>query len=337
MHDLNKIIMAHGGGGELTKTLIETHIVSRFGNAALNPLMDSAILDRPDGRICMTTDSFVVHPIEFPGGDIGKLAVCGTVNDLAVMGAKPLALSLGLIIEEGLELATLDRILDSIALAAEEAGVNIVTGDTKVIERRSGDGIFINTAGIGVLSDTAGPDTGSIVPGDVIIVNGTLADHGLAVMSAREGLTFETDLVTDAAPLNGLIDTITSCGATIKFMRDPTRSGLAGVAADLTEDTGLSIELHESHIPMSITARHTADTLGLDPLLVANEGKVIIVCPQADADAVINACKSHKYGKDAAVIGTFCDRSPALVELISRIGGRRIVQRPYGEDLPRIC
>lgn len=337
MDEFDKVILAHGGGGDLTKKLIESHIISRFGNDVLNPLMDSAILPRPEGRICMTTDSFVVQPIEFPGGDIGRLAVCGTVNDLAVMGAKALGLSLGLIIEEGLELSKLDRILDSIAEAAREAEVNIVTGDTKVIERRSGDGIMINTAGVGVMPDDAGPKTDSIEAGDVIIVSGTIADHGLAVMSAREGLTFETDLLTDAAPLNGLVQTILDTGATIKFMRDPTRSGVAGVAADLTEDTGLSIELHESLIPISRTARHTAETLGLDPLLVANEGKIVVVCSRADAETVISACKSHKYGKNAAVIGTFCDRSPALVELVSRIGGRRIVQRPYGEDLPRIC
>ena len=188
-----------------------------------------------------------------------------------------------------------------------------------------------------MLPDDAGPKTDTIEANDVIIVSGTIADHGLAVMSAREGLTFDTDLLTDAAPLNGLVKAVMDSGATIKFMRDPTRSGVAGVAADLTEDTGLSIELHEKLIPITRTARHTADTLGLDPLLVANEGKIIIVCSRDDAEAVIEACKSHKYGRDAAVIGTFCDRSPALVELVSRIGGRRIVQRPYGEDLPRIC
>lgn len=335
--EFDKIILAHGGGGDLTKTLIEERIITRFGNDLLNPLMDSAVLPQPNGRICMSTDSFVVQPIEFPGGDIGKLAVCGTVNDIAVMGAKPLGLSLGLIIEEGLSFEVFDRILDSIAAAANEAGVRIVTGDTKVIERRNGDGIMINTTGIGVLPDDGGPKTDTIAEGDVIIINGTVADHGLAVMSAREGLTFDTSLETDAAPLNGLISDVLNTGAQVKFMRDPTRSGIAGVAADLCEDTGLSIDLYENDIPMSTTARHTAETLGLDPLLVANEGKVIIVCPAADSDSVLAACAGHKYGKEAAVIGSFTKQSPPLVELVSRIGGRRIVQRPYGEELPRIC
>ncbi len=335
--DFDKIVLAHGGGGDLTKTLIEERIITRFGNDVLNSMMDSAILPRPNGRICMTTDSFVVQPIEFPGGDIGRLAVCGTINDIAVMGAEPIALSLGLIIEEGLSFDTLDRILDSIADTANEAGVRIVTGDTKVIERRNGDGIMINTTGIGVLPEGGGPRTGAIVEGDVIIINGTIADHGLAVMSAREGLTFDTSLETDAAPLNGLIKEILNTSADVKFMRDPTRSGIAGVAADLCEETGLSIDLFEEKIPISTTARHTAETLGLDPLLVANEGKVIVVCPAVDADAVLAACKAHEYGRDAAVIGTFTKQSPALVELVSRIGGRRIVQRPYGEELPRIC
>ncbi len=332
-----QILLAHGGGGSLTKELIEQQILSRLGNAALQPLLDSAILPRPGGRLCMTTDSFVVQPLVFPGGDIGRLAVCGTVNDIAVMGATPLALSLGLIIEEGLSMALLQEVLDSIAAVAREAGVNIVTGDTKVIERRQGDGLLINTAGIGVLPDdfTVAPER--LAAGDVILINGGIAEHGLAVMSAREGLAFETDLQSDAAPLNGLIAALMATDVDLKFMRDPTRAGVAGVMADLCDDTGLTIELDEAAIPLTTTARHTAEMLGLDPLTVANEGKVICVVPAADAEPALAALREHPLGCRAAVIGRLTDATPPLVELISRAGGRRIVQRPYGEELPRIC
>ncbi len=337
METSEHILLAHGGGGTLTKELIEKYIISRLGNDVLNPLLDSAILPRPEGRLCMTTDSFVVQPLTFPGGDIGRLAVCGTVNDIAVMGARPLALSLGLIIEEGLSLDLLASIIDSIASTAKEAGVDIVTGDTKVIERRQGDGLLINTTGIGVLPDDFTIDPKRLAPDDVIIVNGGIAEHGLAVMSAREGLAFDTDLRSDVAPLNGLIADLMATNADIKFMRDPTRAGIAGVLADLTEATGLTIEIEEADIPLTTTARHTAEMLGLDPLTVANEGKVVVVVPEADADAILSACQNHALGKTAAVIGQITSATPPLIELISRAGGRRIVQRPYGEELPRIC
>ncbi len=333
----NEIILAHGGGGEMTKQLIDEHIIARLGNEILNPLMDSAMLPRPYGRICMTTDSYVVQPIQFPGGDIGRLCVCGTVNDLSVMGARPLGLSLGLIIEEGLAIDTLDQILDSIAETAAEAGVSIVTGDTKVIERGNGDGILVNTAGIGEISEDVMIDMNRIRTGHAIIVTGTIADHGLAVMSAREGLSFDTDLKSDVAPLCGLVEAVLATEAEINFMRDPTRSGIAGVLTDLCELTDLSVEVNEEAIPISTTAMHTAETLGLDPLLVANEGKIVIVCPQKDVDTVLAACRESKYGRNAACIGRFSDGKPPLVELITRAGGRRIVQRPYGEELPRIC
>lgn len=337
MTNPDRIMLAHGGGGELTKELIEEHILKRLGIDDLKPLMDSAVLPRPGGRICMTTDSFVVQPLIFPGGDIGRLAVCGTVNDLSVMGARPIGLSLALIIEEGLEMAVFDQILDSIAEAADEADVTIVTGDTKVIERRSGDGLVINTAGIGELPAQDVIDLNKIGPGHKIICSGNIADHGLAVMSAREGIAFDTDIKTDAAPLNGLIAEILATGADIAFMRDPTRSGIAGVFADLSEDTNLSLEVVEAAIPITGMARHVADALGLDPLTVANEGKIIIITAPGDVDKVLAACRAHKYGRDAACIGQFIDAQPPLTELICRGGGRRIVQRPYGEELPRIC
>ncbi len=332
-----RIVLAHGGGGELGLALLLDHIIPRLGNDLLNPLKDSAVFKTWSGRVAMTSDGFVVQPLHFPGGDIGRLAVCGTVNDLAVMGAVPRGLSLSLILEEGLLLSELDIILDSIAATAKEAGVPIVTGDTKVVERGRGDGLTITTAGVGELPEglDLGPELVSV--GDVILVTGGIAEHGLAVMSAREDLHFETELKSDVAPLNGLAQAILASKANIKFMRDPTRGGLAGVLCDLTQATGASIELDEKAIPMTATVRHTAELLGLDPLTVANEGKIVLAVSPDDVTAVLAACHSHPLGEMAAKIATVVDSTPPLVELLTSIGGRRIVQRPYGEDLPRIC
>ena len=335
--DIERILLAHGGGGELTKSLVEKHILPRLGNPMLNSLGDSAILNGINGKICMTTDSFVVQPLEFPGGDIGRLALCGTVNDLAVMGAIPKAISLALIMEEGLELSIFDRVIDSIKSAANEAGVEVVTGDTKVVEHQRGDGLIINTTGIGVISETAISGINAIKAGDTIIINGGIAEHGLAVMCMREGLGFETELKSDVAPLNGLIQNILETGASVKFMRDPTRSGVAGVLADIIEATNLTVEINEINVPLSPVAKHTSEMLGLDPLTVANEGKVIIISEQVDAEKILKICRKHKYGRNAAIIGQVIDKKPSLVELITATGGRRIVQRPYGEELPRIC
>jgi hydrogenase expression/formation protein HypE len=286
-----------------------------------------------------TTDAYVVQPLEFPGGDIGRLAVCGTVNDLAVMGAMPKVLSLALVLEEGLPLATLDRILDSIANAAAEAGVLIATGDTKVIESRggSGDGIWITTSGIGELRDGAKLDLKRISAGDAVLVTGRIAEHGLAVMSVREGVSFETHISSDVNPLDGLIAAMFETGADIRFLRDPTRGGLAGVLTDIAEATGLSIELDEDAIPISRAARHAAEAFGLDPLTVANEGKCVAVVARKDAETVLEACRKHPLGRHAAMIGTVAPVAPPLVELITTAGGRRVVRRPYGEELPRIC
>ena len=278
-----------------------------------------------------------MRPLEFPGGDIGRLAVCGTVNDLAMMGARPLAISLGLILEEGLLLERLDRIVDGIAAAAEEAGVPIATGDTKVIERRGEDGMLINTAGVGALREDVRLDAARIEPGDAVLVSGRIAEHGLAVLSVRENLAFQTDLRSDAAPLYGLVERLLGSGVDVRFLRDPTRGGLAGVLADLAEETGFALEVEEEAIPISAGALHTADLLGLDPLTIANEGKLVAVVAGADAEKAREALRSHALGRKAAVIGRVTDRRPALVEMVTRGGGRRLVQRPYGEDLPRIC
>ncbi|MFI4912165.1 MAG: hydrogenase expression/formation protein HypE [Sedimentisphaeraceae bacterium JB056] len=331
-----RITMAHGGGGELTNELIKEIIVSRLSNNYLSSLTDSAILGKVDGEICFTTDSYVVRPLEFPGGDIGNLAVCGTVNDLAVMGAKPLALSLGLIIEEGFEIERLARIIDSIASSAKKAGVSIVTGDTKVIENTKGEGLFINTAGVGELDDSINIDSSNISEGDAIIVTGNIADHGLAIMCCREGLSLQTQLKSDVAPLNGLLNKITASGAAVHFIRDATRAGVAGVLADINEYTSLGIIVEEESLPITHSARHAAELLGLDPLIVANEGKCVIVAGKNDAQKVVDICRSDQFGKDARIIG-YMTALNNNVELHTAIGGKRLIYRPYGEQLPRIC
>ncbi len=348
-----RIMIAHGGGGELMGRLIREHLLPPLGNERLAALTDGAVLPWKTGDLVFTTDSYVVTPLEFPGGDIGRLAVAGTVNDLAVMGAEPVALSLGLILEEGLPLEVLDRIVASIAATAREAAVEIVTGDTKVIEHRVAQPpsagpaqpgaavprgeLFINTAGVGRLRPDARLGLARVQPGDAILVNGRIAEHGLAIMSVRSGIEFESTLRSDAAPLNGLIASVLDTGADVKFMRDATRGGLAGVLADISEGAHVTIEIEETHIPLSPTARHAAEMLGLDPLTVANEGKCVFVVAAQDVPAALAACRAHPLGAQAAVIGRVLDTRPALVELLTRVGGRRVVQRPYGEELPRIC
>lgn len=338
------VMLAHGGGGELMSQFIRERLLPHLSNRRLDPLTDGAILGDLGASVVFTTDSYVVTPLEFPGGDIGRLAVAGTVNDLAVMGAEPIALSLALILEEGLPFELLDRIITSVATTAREANVEIVTGDTKVIERRASgpgsatsDGLFINTAGVGHLRSGLALDLSSVQPGDAIIVNGTIADHGLAVMSVRSGIEFDTELRTDAAPLNHLLARVFDTGAHVRFLRDATRGGVAGVLADLSDATSLSIEIDEQHIPISPTARHAAEMLGLDPLTVANEGKVVCVVAPDDAGMVLDAMHQDPLGRHAVRIGHMTASQPPLVELLTAVGGRRVVQRPYGEELPRIC
>ncbi len=341
----NCVLLAHGGGGERTAQLLREHILPPVDNEKLRHLPDGAVLPWGSSDLVFTTDSYVVTPIEFPGGDIGNLAVAGTVNDLAVMGAEPVAISLGLILEEGLPFDVLDRVMASIAGTAKTAGVQVVTGDTKVIERRRGrtdgsappDGLFINTAGIGRLIPEAKLGITSIEVGDAVVVNGTLAEHGLAIMSVRSGLEFESPLRSDVAPLNGLIRTILQSGIQVRFMRDATRGGVAGVLSDIAETRGLSVDIEEASVPVSPTARHAAEMLGLDPLAMANEGKVVCVVAAGDAPRLLEIMRGHPLGRHAACIGSMTAAEPPLVELITRAGGRRIVQRPYGEDVPRIC
>jgi hydrogenase expression/formation protein HypE len=333
-----RILLAHGGGGRLSSDLIANTIIPKFRSDDLLKLTDSAQLDLSCPSVFFTTDSYVVKPLFFNGGDIGKLAVCGTVNDLAVCGAKPVALSLSLIIEEGLETDILDKVLQSAADAAKEASVSVVTGDTKVVETGSADGLFINTAGVGTKIEGSDLSFDRITTGDKVIVSGTMGDHGMTIMSQREGIKFDSPLRSDCAPLAGLISKIMEDPAGIKFMRDPTRGGLAATLNEIAVATGYDIELNDDDIPINQTVRAAADMLGFDLLNIANEGKVVIIAAQEAASAVLDICKGHPLGKDAALIGTVVKpQGEPVVELITKIGGKRIVQMPYGRDLPRIC
>lgn len=335
--EVERVKIAHGGGGELMRQLIERHIAPILIDERLAPLTDGAVVAWDSPEVVFTTDSFVVTPLEFPGADIGRLAVAGTVNDLAVMGARPVALSLAFILEEGLPMALLDRVVASIAATAKEANVEIVTGDTKVIERRSeAPGLFINTAGIGRRFTGARLGMERISVGDCIMVNGHIAEHGLAILSARDGLSFETRLRSDAAPLGHMIAGLLS-EVDVKFLRDATRGGVAGVLADICDGSGFSVEIEEQSIPITSVARHASEMLGLDPLAVANEGKIICVVAGEQCEKALATLKSNSYGRNAACIGVITGSHPPLVEFLTRNGGRRIVQRPYGEELPRIC
>jgi hydrogenase expression/formation protein HypE len=335
----DRVLLAHGGGGQLTDSLVNDLIRPRLSNDWLDDLDDSAVLPRPDGDLVFTTDSYVVKPLQFPGGDIGRLAVSGTVNDLAVCGAEPRWLSLGLVLEEGLLLATLERVLDSAAQCAREAGVAVVTGDTKVVGRGQADGMYVNTAGIGVLREDANLGLERVEAGDRILVSGPIADHGLAVMLRREGLTsFESELTSDAAPLGGLVGRLLAeLGEDVAFLRDPTRGGLAGVVADLASGTGLRVELVEDRIPVRKETRYVAEMLGLDPLTVANEGKVVAVVRPESAVRALEVLAAHPLGRSAAEIGRVREERDGLCEMVTTAGGRRLLQKPYGEELPRIC
>lgn len=332
-----RVVLAHGGGGQLTDALLRDIVLPRLANPLLDLMDDSALLPTT-GPVAFTTDSYVVQPLEFPGGDIGRLAICGTVNDLAVCGARPSWLSLGLIIEEGLELDVLRRVLDSVRATAIEAGVQVVTGDTKVVARGQADGLYMNTAGVGSLRAGLSLGAAQCRPGDAILVNGTIADHGMAVMLQREGgARIESELESDVAPLGGLIDGLLDAVPGTRFLRDATRGGLAGVVSDLASASGYHVSLDEESIPVRAATQYAAEMLGFDPLTVANEGKLVAVVPAEDEGRALAALRSHEYGRDAAVIGRVEETRDGLCDLLTYVGGRRIVQKPYGEDLPRIC
>jgi hydrogenase expression/formation protein HypE len=333
----DEIRLGHGSGGKLTARLIEQMILPALSNPLLEQLDDQAFVPIPTSRIAFTTDSFVVTPIFFPGGDIGELAVNGTVNDLAMGGAVPLCLSLSLILEEGLPLADLQRILASVRRAADRVGVSVVTGDTKVVGHGSGDKIFVNTAGIGL--PRPGVDLGArrVRAGDVILVSGTIADHGMAILSTREGLALDGELMSDTAPLHDLVALILDAYPHVHAMRDPTRGGLAATLVEIASRQGVGVEIDESRVPIKGPVRGACEIMGLDPLLVANEGKLVAFVPEEGATAVLAAMRAHSLGRDAASIGQVTSAHPERVVVRTPIGGRRILDLPFAEALPRIC
>ena len=333
----DRILLAHGGGGSLTREVIETMILPGLQNPLLKPLDDSAVLVMGNSRYAFTTDSYVVTPYKFPGGDIGKLAVCGTVNDLAMMGAQPYWLSLSLILEEGLPLAELQTIIDSIHTAAAEVGAQVATGDTKVVERGKCEGLYINTAGLGEITVPYWLGSANVKPGDAVMINGPIGEHGVAVMSRREGVAFQTSVTSDCAPLWPLVKTILDTGARIRAMRDPTRGGIAGAVCDIARASNVGIRLFEEAIPVGGEVRGACDLLGLDPLTIANEGKVLVFCSANDAERVLAAMKEHPAGRQARMIGEVSAKPEGMALLRTAIGGERIIDMPTGEDLPRIC
>jgi len=338
LSDYPYVLLAHGGGGRLTQRLIEQLFVPSFDNSLLRELHDGAVLDVGGKKLAFSTDSFVVKPLFFPGGDIGSLAVHGTVNDLAMCGARPLALSAALILEEGLPMEDLRRIVASMRDAATRVGVSIVTGDTKVVDRGKGDGVFINVTGVGLVRDGIEISPRRARPGDVVLVSGEIAVHGIAIMSVREGLRFDTELVSDSAPLDQLVERLLeAAGEKVHVLRDPTRGGVASTLNEIAAQAKVGIRLEEKSIPVSEDVRGACEILGLDPLYVANEGKcLVIVAPEA-ADAALEALRRHPLGAKAARIGEVVTDHAGKVVMRSRVGGLRIVDLLTGEQLPRIC
>jgi len=332
----DKILLAHGSGGKLAHDLVEKSFVRALANPLLDKLDDSAVFD-VSGKMAFTTDSYVVSPIFFPGGDIGKLAVCGTVNDLATSGARPMYLSLSFIIEEGLSLKELEKVVNSVRATAGEAGVEIVTGDTKVVTRGSADKLFINTAGVGVIPEGVNISGSNAKPGDKVILNGAIGDHGIAVVSKREGLSFATKLKSDCAPLGGLVADMLKASPNIHALRDPTRGGLATSLNELAQQSKVSIRIEEKEIPVREEVLAACEMLGFDPLYVANEGRMIAIVPPEDADKVLKAMHQKKNANDAAIIGEVGAETPGRVAMKTVLGSSRIVDMMVGDLLPRIC
>lgn len=332
-----RIQMDHGAGGRASHDLVAKTFMPALANPILKELNDSALLNFQDVRLAMSTDSYVVDPIFFPGGDIGSLAVHGTVNDLAMRGAQPCYLSVGFILEEGLEITDLEKLLTSMAEAAREAGVQVVAADTKVVERGKADRIFINTAGVGIIApgvDIAGQNA---KPGDFVLINGPVGDHGIAVLSTREGLSFQTEIQSDSAPLNKLVSDMLEVSRNIHVLRDPTRGGVATALNEVANQSAVGIELEESSLPVRHEVNAACEMLGLDPLYVANEGKVLVMVAPEDADQVLYKMRQHPLGRNSCIIGRVVSEHPGRVVLHTGIGGRRIVDMLSGEQLPRIC
>jgi hydrogenase expression/formation protein HypE len=332
---MDKILLAHGAGGKLTHELIRTIFRAKFSNPALNQLNDSAILKAGNARIAFTTDSFVVNPIIFPGGDIGKLAVCGTVNDLAMAGAQPLAISVAAIIEEGLPINILKTITASIAKAAAEAGVIIATGDTKVVEKGKADKLFLTTTGIGIVAKGIKVSGANAKP-DAVLINGNIAEHGMAVMSARNDFKLKSEIKSDCAPLNGLTKALLSKVPSTHVLRDPTRGGVATTLNEIAEQSNVGIIINQAYIPLKPMVQAACALLGIDPLYVANEGKVLAIVPKSQSSKAISAMKTNCYGKDSSVIGEVV-KAPKGVWLRTAMGGLRPLAMLTGDQLPRIC
>lgn len=342
LRDTPNIVMGHGGGGKLSAELVENIFLPAFANDVLAGLGDSATVDLAqtagaDVRLAFSTDSFVVKPLFFPGGNIGDLAVNGTVNDVAMSGARPIVLSAGFIVEEGFPISDLARIANTMGRAAREAGVALVTGDTKVVNRGAGDGVYVNTSGIGVIPSGVriGPDRAR--PSDVVIVSGEIGLHGVAIMSVREGIEFESVVETDSAPLAGLVADILEVTKDIRVLRDPTRGGLASTLNEIARASGVGVEYSEQKLPVPPSVRGACELLGLDPVYVANEGKLVAVVPRDVADAVLERMQAHPLGRQAVAIGEIVETHPTMVVAKTGIGGSRVVDMQIGEQLPRIC
>ena len=333
-----KIIqLDHGSGGKLSHSMFTDMILPLFKNKILSRQDDGAVLDVEKGRIAFSTDSYVVDPIFFPGGNIGDLAVNGTINDICMMGAVPMAISVGLIMEEGLPQKDLQIILEAMANAAKKAGVNIVTGDTKVVPRGKADKIFINTSGIGIIPDGVDLSGHNAKPGDKIIVSGTIADHGITILSSREGLKFDSDIQTDSAPLNTMVQSLVQSDCDLHLLRDPTRGGLGTTLNEIATQSKVGIRINESSLPVKGAVQGTCELLGFDPLYIANEGKLIAFVASDDAQKALEIIKKNEFGKDAAIIGEVVKEDPGKVYLTTVVGGLRRVDMLTGEQLPRIC
>lgn len=332
-----KIVMGHGSGGKMAHDLISKVFLPAFDNPALAAGDDGAVLSLPPGRLVVSVDSHVVTPLFFPGGDIGRLAVCGTVNDVAVMGATPLYLTAGFILEEGLPVETLQRVIESMRQAADEAGVKIVSGDTKVVERGKADGLYVSTTGVGVLPEGREISGRRAKPGDVVILSGFMGDHGIAVLAARGELGFETGLQSDCAPLNHLIAATLAASEKVHVLRDPTRGGVATTLNEIAKQSQVCITLNETTLPLRPAVASTCEMLGFDPLYIANEGKVLVLVDRADAQAVLAAMRASRYGADAVVIGEVSAAPQGRVLMKTAFGSTRVVDMLAGEMLPRIC
>ncbi len=337
LRDQPNIVMGHGGGGKLSAELIEHLFLPAFSNEHLDGLGDAAVMELPAGKIAMSTDSFVVRPRIFPGGNIGELAINGTVNDVAMAGAVPKYVSVAMILEEGMPIDELAWLVQSMAKAAETAGVQLVTGDTKVVDKGHGDGVYINTTGVGVLRDGVDIHPRNVQPGDAVLVNGTIGDHGMAIMSVREGLEFESTIRSDTAALNHLIAALLDAEIDVRALRDPTRGGLAATLNEFATAAEVGVVVEERDLPVERAVASACEMLGMDPFYVANEGKVVVVVPADQADAALEVMRAHELGKNAAKIADIVDAHPGIVVAKTGIGATRVVDTQVGEQLPRIC